>query len=496
MALGKKVVRSAVMRITGPVRERLETLIFSRYPEKEWATFILFGTHQTPDGIVITIIDLIEPKEGDLDSTTSIVRFNEPYSLRTALEKQKRGLCVGVIHSHPQNYGVFPSTLDDDMDSYFRDYFPAFGKEATYFSLIFSRTAEGDVRFSGRGWNEGREFRLTEMVTVSNKEIRREAAWAKSSAAAHSQNEYQARLEKIYGAEAAARLRNASVTIIGTSGTGSPAAHVLARAGVQKFVLIDPQRLAKSNLERLHGSYAAHFAKGEEKAPLKVKVVRDLIKEINPKANVTCIVGNILQPLARDHVVGTDLVICCTDTNHSRTAVSELAYRYLVPAIDVGVVFESKNGVMTGEIGRVTIYSPGAPCAYCLGLVDSWRATVELMSEEEKERRRREAKEAALRGDNADAYWKDVPEIPTVGHFTSMAGALAASYAIGWLTGKFAPPHRYFEFNILAPRFDYVGFDAACRSGCYCETLVGQADQGAHSSVISAPSHWPEAELV
>src|SRR6266404_8633081 len=181
MALRQKVAQPPVLRITGAVRERLETLIFSRYPEKEWATFVLFGTHQTPDGIVITIIDLIEPKEGDLDSTTSIVRFNEPYSLRAALEKQKRGLCVGVIHSHPQNYGVFPSTLDDDMDSYFKDYFPAFGKKATYFSLIFSRTAESDVRFSGRGWNEDREFRVAEMVTISSKEIRREVASSGSS---------------------------------------------------------------------------------------------------------------------------------------------------------------------------------------------------------------------------------------------------------------------------------------------------------------------------
>jgi molybdopterin-synthase adenylyltransferase len=77
-----------------------------------------------------------------------------------------------------------------------------------------------------------------------------------------------------------------------------------------------------------------------------------------------------------------------------------------------------------------------------------------------------------------------------------MAGALAASYAIGWLTGKFAPPNRYFEFNILAPGFDYVGFDAPRRSNCYCETLIGHADQGAHSTVISAPPHWPEATLI
>jgi molybdopterin/thiamine biosynthesis adenylyltransferase len=495
MAIDQKVKQAAIMRITGAARQRLETLLFSRYPEEEWGTFFLFGTRETPDGMVITVVHLFEPQGGDLDSTTSIVRFTEPYSLRAALEKQRHGLCVGVIHSHPENCGVRPSPLDDDMDGYYMQYFPAFGEETAYFSMIFSKNSDGNLRFSGRGWNLGTEYQLTEIVTVSDKGIRREAA-AYQRAAIQSRDEYRERFEQIYGSHAAARLRQARIAIIGTSGTGSPAAHVLARAGVKNFVLIDPKQLGKSNLERLHGSYDAHFAKGEAQAPLKVAVVKDLIKAINPRANVTCIAGNILQPLVRDYVVGADLIICCTDTNHSRTGISELAYRYLVPAIDVGVVFESKNCSVTGEIARLTFYSPSDPCAHCLGLVDPWGATVEMMSDEEKDHRRREAKEAELRGDNAGSYWRDTPEIPTVGHFTSMAGALAASYAIGWLTGKFAPPHRYFEFNILAAGFDYVGFDAQSRTGCYCETMVGYADQGAHASVISAPSHWPEPRLL
>jgi hypothetical protein len=77
-----------------------------------------------------------------------------------------------------------------------------------------------------------------------------------------------------------------------------------------------------------------------------------------------------------------------------------------------------------------------------------------------------------------------------------MAGVLAASYAIGWLTGKYRPPYRYFESNILAPNFEYVGFDAPCRSGCYCETLIAHADQGAYAALISAPPHWRDARLI
>jgi hypothetical protein len=157
MVISQKVKQTAIMRITGAARQRMETLLFSRYPKQEWGTFFLFGTHETSDSVVITVVDFLEPRVDDLDSTTSIVRFTEPYSLRAALEKQRRGLCVGVIHSHPEDFGVRPSPLDDDMDNYYMDYFPAFGKEKTYFSLIFAKDSEGKLCFSGRGWSEGTE---------------------------------------------------------------------------------------------------------------------------------------------------------------------------------------------------------------------------------------------------------------------------------------------------------------------------------------------------
>lgn len=87
MVIGQKVKQTAIMRITGAVRERLEPLMFSRYPNKEWAAYFLFGTHETPAGMVITAIGLIEPKGDDLDSTTSPVRFAESRTLCCPSEK-------------------------------------------------------------------------------------------------------------------------------------------------------------------------------------------------------------------------------------------------------------------------------------------------------------------------------------------------------------------------------------------------------------------------
>lgn len=211
---------------------------------------------------------------------------------------------------------------------------------------------------------------------------------------------------------------------------------------------------------------------------------------------MTAIVGNILQPLVRDYIATADLMLCCTDTNHSRAAAAELAYRYLVPSLDVGVLLEGQMGAVSHEVGQITVYAPGLPCAYCLDQINSWAATVELMPEEEKERRRQEAQAAVARGEQAAPYWRDVPGLPTVGHFTSLAGAMAASYGIGWLTGTFMPPHNFIQFDILSQDFGFVGFDASPQVGCYCETLIGHADQAGAYAVVTAPGHWPEPRVL
>src|SRR5258708_39852691 len=98
------------------------------------------------------------------------------------------------------------------MVAYLCSDFPEFGREAAYCSLIFSKTSKGSIRFSGRGWSSGQEFRAAEMLTFSTCEIRRESAWAKPAALLHSRNEYRARFEQTYVPKASLCLLIASVT--------------------------------------------------------------------------------------------------------------------------------------------------------------------------------------------------------------------------------------------------------------------------------------------
>ena len=53
-----------LFRITGADREKLEKLLFTRYPHREWGTFFRFGYRLTEWGIHVCFVDAMEPAAG------------------------------------------------------------------------------------------------------------------------------------------------------------------------------------------------------------------------------------------------------------------------------------------------------------------------------------------------------------------------------------------------------------------------------------------------
>jgi len=50
-----------LFRITGADRQKLLTLLFKRYPHREWGTFFRFGYRVTSWGIHVSFVDAIKP---------------------------------------------------------------------------------------------------------------------------------------------------------------------------------------------------------------------------------------------------------------------------------------------------------------------------------------------------------------------------------------------------------------------------------------------------
>src|SRR5689334_16481980 len=79
--------------------------------------------------------------------------------------------------------------------------------------------------------------------------------------------------------------RTCIVALVGLGGGGSHLGQQLAHIGVGNFLLIDPDVVEESNLNRLIGAAPEDSVKSSRKA----EVAKRLIQNINPQANVKTI---------------------------------------------------------------------------------------------------------------------------------------------------------------------------------------------------------------
>lgn len=88
------------------------------------------------------------------------------------------------------------------------------------------------------------------------------------------------RTEMLIGNEAIKKLNDSKVAVFGIGGVGSFVCEGLARSGIGSFVLVDFDRIEKSNINRQLIATVSTIGK------YKVELMKERILEINPDANV------------------------------------------------------------------------------------------------------------------------------------------------------------------------------------------------------------------
>jgi adenylyltransferase/sulfurtransferase len=157
------------------------------------------------------------------------------------------------------------------------------------------------------------------------------------------------------GGTGQARLRAASVLIIGAGGLGSPAALYLAAAGVGRIGIVDHDVLELSNLQR----QVAHGMAGLGRA--KVASATAAMRAINPEIEVIPIEARVDASRIDNLVAAYDLVLDGTDNFETRFVVADACVRARRTLVSAAVLrFE----------GQISTFKPHAgadlPCYRCL----------------------------------------------------------------------------------------------------------------------------------
>lgn len=164
-----------------------------------------------------------------------------------------------------------------------------------------------------------------------------------------------------FGGAGQARLKAATVAVIGAGGIGSPAIQYLAAAGVGRLVVIDDDRVDTSNLQRQTIYHA------EEAGALKVEAARAAVARLNSHVTVEARTARIDAENARGLIAGANAVLDGCDNFATRLAVADAALAERIPLISAAVTrFEGQLAVYRG-------WDPGLPCYRCLVGADPTR---------------------------------------------------------------------------------------------------------------------------
>ncbi len=348
------------MRVPRNLVGRLLEQIYRLGP-RESVVFAFASHARTGSRDLILLRDLaIPPESAFLPSRGHGARWSGAYMvdlLNRALEQQ---LGLFIFHAH---IGAKAVVMSEDDRASARELLPKFqlvlpqrphgsivlGVESVAGAILMPDSDEAVERFSLRMIEE-HEIRTWPLPTATPEEyllLRRQPL---------AENRL---LKKM--------LNQTVVAVVGLSGGGSQIVSQLATLGVGEIIGIDSQRADDSNrmatpnlgwidsLFRLHKTTAAKWR----------------VWVINRKVTFTGIKARVPERSALDALKRADIIVGCVNNLHARADLNEVAWRYCIPYVDIGLVLATDERAaveprpLTAIPGNLFTAIPGAPCLWC-----------------------------------------------------------------------------------------------------------------------------------
>lgn len=289
--------------------------------------------------------------------------------------------CFFLVHSHPQYYPDFSPADDREEPKLFRSAYIRI-EGGIHGSLVFNSPSS----VAARVWLENEDELIAKpidsirilghrykIITSNNNFV-----------SASGSNEIFDRQVRVFGPDLQKTLQRLTIGVVGCGGTGSATLELLARLGVGKIIAFDHDTVEDTNITRIHGSKKADVGN------LKVHLMREMIEGINLGSQIEVVPNKIIYKSAAEKLKECDIIFGCTDDNAGRSILNQMMIRYFIPVIDMGVLIDSRSGLITSILGRVTILSPDKPCLLCRNRIDTSLIAAEMMPPDVYEARRKE----------------------------------------------------------------------------------------------------------
>lgn len=403
------------------------------------------ATAEVRTGELRLIVNHVEfPEDEDYAYRSEIsAELTPDYVARISKKAANHNWSLVFVHSHPGTAPPHFSLTDTEGESRLATFLSARTPGVTHCAVVVS---VGGWR--GRGLGTQSPIRIVSVG--SSVQTLFEPDEADSSASLRFDRQVRA-----LGAAGQRRLQSLTAAIVGLGGTGSIAAEQLAYLGVRKFILIDPDRLETTNLNRVVGSRSDYVD------CYKTDVASRLISQVTANPEIREVRGDVTRtPYARE-LLAADFIFSCTDSHGSRAVIQQVAYQYLIPCIDVGSIITAKDGHIQGIHGRIQALAPGYPCFTCCGLLDAEEVRRDMMTEAERRR---------------DPYIEGAHEpAPAVISINSTVTSLAMTMFLAMVVGV-PSEGRHILYNARSPSLKSVSFSR--NPNCYICSPRGTLARG------------------
>ena len=344
------------------LRELRERLLM--HPHETCA--VLYGRAVNVDGRLARLVanEVQWAEDADYNRRSGIAAELRPELVAVAAQRARRtGESLVFVHSHPFAFNSF-SPIDDRGEQSLAEFLEGRTPGRVHAALLV--TPEVTI---------ARVLGTTRPLEVAG--VGSSIDWGSKPDSLNSDPMFD-RQTRAFGALGQSRLHSLRVGIVGLGGTGSIILEQLSHLGVAELLLLDPDVVETTNLNRLVGSAAKDVGRP------KVDVAADYARRINPNAKIETSAGSVLVAKTAEQLADVDFVFGCTDSHGSRAVLNQLAYQYLIPTIDMGVIIVVANGTVTHVAGRTQMLAPDLGCMLCGNLLNPEAVRVDLLSDFER----------------------------------------------------------------------------------------------------------------